>query len=65
MPDEHQYPVASIVSSSAKMYGKSTNGMSEAMNSANRPCRVRGMDLFNAFAKLIEMEKERFNFEQA
>ena len=42
------------------MYGKSTNGMSEAMNSANRPSRVRGMDMFNAYATLIEMEQKRF-----
>ena len=59
--DEMQYPIARVILGSSKMFGKSTNGMSEAMNSANRPARIRGLDMFNAFAKLIEMEKKRFN----
>ena len=61
--DELQFPIARIVTG-AKMYGKSTNGMSEAMNSANRPARVRGLDIFNSFGKLIDLEKRRFDENQ-
>ena len=59
VPDSMQFPVSRIALGST-MYGKSTNGMSESMNSANRPSRVRGLDMFHAFAKLIEMEGDRF-----
>ena len=43
------------------MYGKSTNGMSEAMNSANEPCRVEGLDIYQPFGKLVSLEKRRFD----
>ena len=60
VPDELQFPISRIVTG-AVMYGKSTNGMSEAMNSANEPFRVQGLDIYQAFGKMISLEKHRFD----
>ena len=59
VPDELQYPLACLVSGGT-LYGRSTNGLSEAMNSGNNSARVQGLDMFNAFARLINLERERF-----
>lgn len=40
-----------------KLYGRSSNGFSEAMHSANSGARVRGLDMFNAFVKPILLEQ--------
>lgn len=53
--DEHQFPVARV-DNGGILYERYTNGISEAMNSANMGARVRGMDMFNA---LVSLERER------
>ena len=56
IPDELQFPIARVAEG-GMMYGTSTNGISESMNAANNPARVRGLDMFNACLKLIDLER--------
>lgn len=58
IPHQHQFPAARVAEQ-ALMYGRSTNGISEATNSANMRARVRGMDMFNVLVALVSMERAR------
>ena len=56
--DELLLPIARIAEGGI-LYGISTNGISEAMNSANQPARIRGLDMFNDYLRLTTLEQTR------
>ena len=59
VPDCVQFPICRI-EDGGTLYEHSTQGIVEAMNNANKACRVKNMDFFNAIIKLAELERNRF-----